>query len=129
MTGGMAAELASQGWHLTEEGIASLGGSTAREAVSLALDTDFKVGMACFTFGSVKALCYYLLLQDIGSPCIPEEINRGKVDSIKGPLVLMVTKVQQKKKYLLYQKENPKIPGLVFQGCLFFCETYLCRSV
>ena len=42
----MAAELASQGWHLTEEGIASLGGSTAREAVSLALDTDFKVGMA-----------------------------------------------------------------------------------
>ena len=52
-----------------------------------------------------------MLLQDIGSPCIPEEINRGKVDSIKGPLVLMVTKVKQKKIYLLYPKEDTKIPG------------------
>ena len=32
-------------------------------------------------------------MKDIGASCIPEEINRGKVDSITGPMVLMVTKV------------------------------------
>ena len=46
--------------------------STAKEVVKLALDMDMK---------------------DIGASCIPEEINRGKVDSITGPMVLMVTKV------------------------------------
>ena len=47
--------------------------STAKEVVKLALDKDLK---------------------DIGASCIPEEINRGKVDSIQGPMVLMVTKVR-----------------------------------
>ena len=47
--------------------------STAKEVVKLALDKDLK---------------------DIGASCIPEEINRGKVDSISGPMVLMVTKVR-----------------------------------
>ena len=46
--------------------------STAKEVIKLALDRDLK---------------------DIGASCIPEEINRGKVDSITGPMVLMVTKV------------------------------------
>ena len=47
--------------------------STAKEVVKLALDKDLK---------------------DIGASCIPEDINRGKVDSISGPMVLMVTKVR-----------------------------------
>ena len=33
-------------------------------------------------------------LKDIGSACLPEDINRGKVEEVEGPLVLMVTKMR-----------------------------------
>ena len=32
--------------------------------------------------------------KEIGSSCIPEDINRGKVVSISGNIVLMVTKIR-----------------------------------
>ena len=32
--------------------------------------------------------------KEIGEACIPEDINRGKVDSVPGGMVLMVTKIR-----------------------------------
>ena len=70
---GLVADLASKGWHLSEEGLVACGREKGvQEVIKQALNRDFK---------------------DIGAPCIPEDINRGKVEVLKGPLVLMVTKV------------------------------------
>ena len=62
------------GWHLTEEGLALVGGQMGK-----ALDLDLK---------------------EYGSPCIPEDVNRGKLETLcsstseTGDLVLQVTKIR-----------------------------------
>ena len=62
------------GWHLTDEGKALVGGQLGK-----ALDLDLK---------------------EYGSPCIPEDVNRGKLETFcsstseTGELVLQVTRIR-----------------------------------
>ena len=66
-------------------------------------------------------------MKDIGASCIPEEINRGKVDSITGPMVLMVTKVSLhsssikhsyiQSRYEILLHPRPKKKAKLVPGC------------
>ena len=74
---GLAEDLATQGWHLSEAGIAlcsvGLENPKAKDIIKKALDLDYK---------------------DIGAHCLPDDINRGKLTSVPGNLVLMITKIR-----------------------------------
>ena len=71
------ADLASAGWHLSPEGIdlccQGLNNPTLKDVTKRALDLDFK---------------------EVGRSCLPEDINRGRVESLVGGMVLMVTKIR-----------------------------------
>jgi len=70
---GLRTELLALGWHLSEEWLGTLKSSNVKDIIKQAQDIDLK---------------------EIGAPCIPDDINRGKVESISGPMVLMVTKIR-----------------------------------
>ncbi|XP_013399608.1 tudor domain-containing protein 3-like, partial [Lingula anatina] len=70
------AELKKRGWYLSPEGIEECtedGRSGADDIIKIAMDTDMK---------------------QIGQKVIPEEINRGKLQSWDGPIVLQVHKIR-----------------------------------
>lgn len=73
----LQADLQSAGWNLSQEGIdlccKGLNNPTVKDVTKKALNLDFK---------------------EVGSPSLPEDINRGRVESLAGELVLMVTKVR-----------------------------------
>jgi len=73
----LQSDLQSAGWYLSQEGIdlccQGLTSPSLKDVIKKAVDLDFK---------------------QVGRPCLPDDINRGRLESLESNLVLMVTKIR-----------------------------------
>ena len=93
----LSAELASSGWHLSEEGIKLC--SEGKEHPNKKDVIKQVRYMFVYLYERWSYLTLKILqamdkdLKEIGLACLPEDINRGKLESVDGGLVLQITKV------------------------------------